>query len=121
MSSSRPDITMVVSVGERRFRVKVVANGSLWVASVTERRADHHNEMWELQHAVRTVHPDEALHGVIDHVLWMTGLAEAALAGLAAESVDPGAKLAKVKTMVDQGLITEDDYQAVKAKVLASL
>src|SRR5690625_3474745 len=31
---------------------------------------------------------------------------------------DPVAKLSQLKTMLDQGLITQDDYDAAKAKVL---
>lgn len=42
-------------------------------------------------------------------------------AAAAAPAEDPVAKLAKAKQMLDQGLISEAEYESLKAKVLASM
>jgi hypothetical protein len=42
-------------------------------------------------------------------------------AAAAATAEDPVAKLAKAKQMLDQGLISEAEYESLKAKVLASM
>jgi hypothetical protein len=41
--------------------------------------------------------------------------------GAGSSAEDPVAKLAKAKQMLDQGLISEAEYESVKAKILASM
>ena len=41
--------------------------------------------------------------------------------GAAAPAEDPVAKLARAKQMLDQGLISEAEYESVKAKILSAM
>ncbi|HEX7640624.1 MAG TPA: SPFH domain-containing protein [Burkholderiaceae bacterium] len=49
------------------------------------------------------------------------GLAPAAVAPATASSADPVARLAQLKSMLDQGLIAQTDYDAAKADILKKL
>jgi membrane protease subunit (stomatin/prohibitin family) len=42
-------------------------------------------------------------------------------AAVAAQTNDPAAKLQKLKTLFDQGLISQQDYEAKKAQILSQL
>ncbi|HEX8955181.1 MAG TPA: SHOCT domain-containing protein, partial [Burkholderiaceae bacterium] len=49
------------------------------------------------------------------------GLIPAAAAPATASSADPVARLAQLKSMLDQGLIAQADYDAAKADILKKL
>ena len=51
----------------------------------------------------------------------MAGVAQPAAAPGASAAEDPAAKLAKLKALLDQNLITQADYDAVKAEVLKKM
>lgn len=73
---------------------------------------------WREKRRVRTMEEDRAKAGGV----YLSGgpLGGASPAGTAAPE-DPVEKLGKAKAMLDQGLISEAEYEAIKAKILSSM
>ncbi|MCL4465453.1 MAG: SHOCT domain-containing protein [Chloroflexi bacterium] len=70
---------------------------------------------WREKRRVRQMEEDRAKAGGV-----YLGTAGVNLAG--SQTVeDPVAKLGKAKAMLDQGLISEAEYESIKAKILASM
>lgn len=71
------------------------------------------DQEWREKRRVREMEQDRARSGGM--------VLGAAPAGPSASAEDPVEKLAKAKAMLDQGLISEIEYEALKAKILAAM
>lgn len=75
---------------------------------------------WREKRRIREMEQARAASGGIS-IGGMPGVTGAAESASASAGEDPVAKLAKAKAMLDQGLISEAEYDTLKAKILSSI
>jgi hypothetical protein len=78
-----------------------------------------HDQAWREKRRVRDLEELRARSGGIQ--LGATGFAGAAAAGSGSVENDPATRLRSAKSMLDSGLLSDSEYEALKAKIISNV
>jgi hypothetical protein len=113
------------SGGEGEIRVLQVSGLCRDAAQALYRQCQAEGQAWREKRRVRSIEEMRAQSGGVQIAtgVYPQGGAERAIEaqGTSATGDDPAERLGRAKKMLSQGLITDSEYEAIKAKIVGSL
>jgi hypothetical protein len=113
------------AVGEGESRVLAVKGLTIPAAQAIYRECQAQGQVWREKRRVRSIEEMRAQAGgvqVATGVYPSEGRAEPAIAqGAASRDEDPTQRLGRAREMLNQGLISDAEYEAIKARIVGAL